>query len=308
MSAYGREMEWEREYSAQSLPSRGGSEMESRYTTEAGIFMSSFAATIFISGLVTFGVSLLSLLVSLTVMLQSCQNKNSGVVEMYRYTDNYDYCRSFALHAELNSLGAHSFPAICKDVDTVYIKEGLYRRDLNITVGIAEDFFSSIRPQKEGRDVVLMDADDLAIENLYTHRIHEDTLHNSSKGADYLKHIFSLKLYLKLQSEGWPLILFSRKHEKLHNATVEYLMSMGCRGWSSLIMRMEKEMQIDSQEFLSRRRISLQRTNLRIVAVISSQMDALRGPCLGDRIFKLPNPISRHSIEDRIESRIQKSK
>ncbi|KAG8366188.1 hypothetical protein BUALT_Bualt17G0050600 [Buddleja alternifolia] len=34
------------------------------------------------------------------------------------------------------------------------------------SVGIAEDFFSSIRPYKNGRDVVLMDVDDLALENL----------------------------------------------------------------------------------------------------------------------------------------------
>ncbi|KAI3470842.1 hypothetical protein Pfo_027505 [Paulownia fortunei] len=310
MSAYGHEME--REYSAQSLSSRGGSEMGSRYTTEGGIFMSSFAATVFISGLVTVGISLLSLLVALTVMLQSCERRNSGVLEMYRYKNSYDYCRNFALHAELNSLGADSLPAICKDVDTLYVKGGQYKRDLNITIGMAEDFFSSVRAQYDGRDIVLMDADDLASETLFTYklmyRIKEGPLHDSSRDADYLKHIFVRKLYLQLQSGGCPLILFSRKPEKLRNATVEYLISAGCRGWSSLIMRKENEMQTGFQEFLSRERIILQREGLRLIAVISSQMDALRGPCLGDRIFKLPSPMFRYSTEYHVESQIQKSK
>ncbi|KAI3458600.1 hypothetical protein Pfo_015263 [Paulownia fortunei] len=309
MSAYGHEVE--REFSAQSLLTRGGSEMGSRYTTEAGIYMSSFAATVFISGLVIVGISVLSLLVALAVMLNSCESRNSGVLEMYRNTHSYDYCRNFALHAELNSLGADLYPAICKDINIRYVKEGQYRRDLNITVGIAEDFFSSVRPQNDGRDVVLMDADDfLASEILYANQLkywmNNDALHDSSRHANYLRHIFAIKLYLKLQSDLWPLILLSRKPEKLRNTTVEYLISVGCHGWSSLIMRMDNEMKMDYQEFLSRQRIMLQREGFRIKAVISSQMDALRGPCLGDRIFKLPNPIFRYGMEDHDEYQIRK--
>ncbi|KAK6122082.1 hypothetical protein DH2020_044174 [Rehmannia glutinosa] len=213
---------------------------------------------------------------------------------------------NFALHAELNSLGPDSLPAICKDVDTQYIKEGQYRRDLNITVGMVEDFFSSFTPQYDGRGVVLMDADDLAYKLIY--RMDEGPLHDGSRGGDYLKHTFVRKLYLKLQSGGWPLILFSRKSEKLRNATVEYLTSAGCRDWSSLIMRNENEMQVDFHEFLSRQRVMLQRDGVQIIAVISSQMDALRGPCLGDRVFKLPSPMFRYSTENHVESQIQKSK
>ncbi|KAK4485294.1 hypothetical protein RD792_007928, partial [Penstemon davidsonii] len=243
MSTYGHDME--REYSTQSLPSRRASEMGSHYSTDAGIYMSSFAATVFLSGLVIVGVSLLSLLVALTVMLRTCQSGSSGGPEMFMSTNNYYdyeyYCRNFALHAELNSLGADSFPAICKDFITLYVKEGHYRRDLNITVGIVVDFFSSLKPQNDGRDVVLMDADDLLVSEILStnhliHRVDEDALHDSGKDEEYLKHIFVMKLYLNLQSGHWPLILVSRKPEKLRNATINYLTSMGCHGWSSLIM------------------------------------------------------------------------
>lgn len=134
--------------------------------------MSSFAATVFISGLVTVAISVLSLLVALTVMLHSCESRGSGVLEMYRNTDSCDYCRNFVLHAELNSLNTGQFPAICKDVNVKYVKEGQYKRDLNITVAIVEDFFSSIRPKTDGRDVVLMDADDfLTSETMYADKL-----------------------------------------------------------------------------------------------------------------------------------------
>lgn len=130
--------------------------------------MSSFVAIVFISGLVTVGISLLSLLVAFAVMLNSCERQNSGVPEMYRSTPGYDYCRNLALHAELNSLSEDLFPGICTDITAWYIKEGQYKNDLNITFTIAEKFFSSIRPQADGRDVVLMDADDfLTSETLY---------------------------------------------------------------------------------------------------------------------------------------------
>ncbi|XP_042013449.1 uncharacterized protein At2g39920-like isoform X1 [Salvia splendens] len=305
MSAYGHQME--QEYSTQSILAGEGSETGSRYTSEAGIYMSSFAATVFVSGLVTVGISLFSLLVALTVMLNSCERQNSGVLEMNRKTPSYDYCWNLALHAELNSLNEDIFPEICHDINAQYVKEGQYKKDLNIVFTIAEEFFSSIKPQGDGRDVVLMDADDfLSSETMYVNQfmywINKDVLHDSSRDAKYWRHFFALKLYLKLQAGQWPLILLSRKPQKLRNDTVEYLASVGCHGWSSLVMRKDNEMHIDYEEFLSRERSKLHQEGFRVKGVISSQMDSLRGPCLGDRIFKLPYPILGHGAKGHAEN------
>lgn len=133
--------------------------------------MSAFAATSFISGLLTVGISVFSLLVALIVMLNSCQSRGSGVLEMNKNTPGYDYCWNWALHVELNSLSGDLFPTICDDINTQYVKEGHYKKDLNIAVTIAEEFFSCIRPQGDGRDVVLMDADDfLTSEPVYVNQ------------------------------------------------------------------------------------------------------------------------------------------
>ncbi|KAA8534115.1 hypothetical protein F0562_031692 [Nyssa sinensis] len=272
-----------------------------------GIYITNFAATIFIAALVTVGVLLITLLIALTVMLQSCQNKNAGVIEMWKSSDDYSYCKIFALHAELNRLDADYFPAICKAVAIHYIKEGQYMRDLNTTMLVSENYFSIVRPLDDGLDIVLMDVDDLLPSNPH----HSDPLlprlkqygcNDCIEEAIYQKHKFILKLYLKLQSAGWPLILISRKPEKQRNSTIKYLIAAGYTGWSSLIMRLDDEMQMDSREYFSRRRTEMQNAGFRIRSVVSSQMDALSGPCLGKRIFKLPNPFY-YNIEDYIESR-----
>nr|GLL20913.1 uncharacterized protein At2g39920 [Ipomoea trifida] len=299
MSAYGHIME--REISAHSLSSRGNSEMGSRFTMETGIYMSSFAATVFISGLVTVGVSIMTLLITLTVMLQSCQNKNSGVIEGLRAsksTYNYHYCLAFAMHMELNNLDSDSFPEICKDAAIQYIKEGQYMNDLNVTVQLAENYFSTIEPLEDGKDVVLMDADDffpedLLYPNLSFHQSRENGCSDCTDDyAKNLKLVFVQKLYMNLQARGWQLVLLSRKPEKLRNATIEYLLSSECSGWSSLIMRKNHEMQTDTREYFSAQRAALQDAGFRIVAAISSRLDALTGPSPGKRVFKLPNPIS----------------
>ncbi|KAL3523938.1 hypothetical protein ACH5RR_016772 [Cinchona calisaya] len=294
MSAYGHQME--REYSAQSLLSRGSSERESSYTMETGIYMSSCAAIVFIAGLVVVGFSLMTLLIALSVMLQNCQRQNSGVVDVQKPAEDYDYCRILALHIELNHLGSDSFPSICKALAVQFIRDGQYIRELNITLSMVENYFSSIRPGEDGQDVVLMDVDDFfplehfAIDHLM-HRFNRKTCSDCHKDVKHLKQMHVHEIYTKLRGGGWPLILLSRKPERLRNTTVQYLVSVGCGGWSSLIMRADDELQMDSQEYFSRRRNIIQKQGFRTVAAISSQLDFLTGSGMGGLNFKLPNII-----------------
>ena len=60
-------------------------------------------------------------------------------------------------------------------------------------------------------------------------------------------------------------------------------------------------MQMNTHEYFSRQRGVIQKEGFRITAVISGHMDALTGPSLGKRIFKLPNPMY-YKFDDHIES------
>lgn len=135
--------------------------------------MTSFAATIFIAALVTVGVLLITLLIALTVMLQSCQSKSTGVVQLEKLNVEFDYCKVFILHAELNGLVVDEVPTVCKAYFTQYIKEGQYHRELQLTKQLAESYFSALVPNDDGLDVVLMDIDDIFSANF----LHQNKLY-----------------------------------------------------------------------------------------------------------------------------------
>lgn len=205
--------------------------------------------------------------------------------------DEYDYCKVFASHAELNRLGMDEFPTVCKAFAIQYIKGGQYHRHLQLTMQLAEQYFNTLMPNGNDLDVVLMDVDDIISANL----LHASNLlqyHDmQTEEWKHPMHFFGLKLHKALRNSGWSLILFTRLPEKQRNATTDGLLSAGYRGWSSLIMRSDDELQMESWEYISRRRVELHNQGFRIASVISSQMDALTGPCLGKQNFKLLNPI-----------------
>lgn len=303
MSAYAHEME--REYSAQTLSSGEASDMGSEFRMESVIYMSSCAATIFIGSLVIVGILLMTLLTALTVMLQSCQRREAGVIESFKKSDqhhhhhhhqHYDYCKMAALNADINSFEEYSLPEFCKDVAIKYIKEGYYMRELNNSVSLVENYFNGVTPDEDGNDVVLFDIDDLLPTNtlqsnplLYGYNRY--SCDDCVREAKHMKHVFLIDLYIKLKSGGWGLILLSRKPEKLRDATAEDLKSAGCGGWLKLIMRSNIEMKTDTRDYFLQEKKAIEAEGYRIRAVISSHMDMLVGAFIRTQNFKLPNPL-----------------
>lgn len=275
--------------SSQSLSSRRQSEMGSRYLVESGVFMSSLSATIFIVALLTIGVLMLTLLIALTVMLESCKRSGSGVFDDVKKSDHHDHCNLFIFHAELNNLAVSEIPIMCKLHTFQFIKER-YLRDLNTSLWIVEEYFSTLKPDKDGLDVILLDADDIlsstgnlsSISSLEWIKQFEDMNHQA--------RMLIVRLWVQLEASNWSFILFSRKPAKLYT-TWRTLIFSGHTGWSSLIMRSDDEIEMESWEYLSSRRLQLQKQQFRIAGLISSQLDAFRGSCLGKRNFKLPYPL-----------------
>ncbi|KAJ6832660.1 uncharacterized protein M6B38_124695 [Iris pallida] len=277
--------------SSHSLLSRRGSEMGSQYVIENGVYMSAFTATVFVTALVTIGILMLTLLVSLTMMLDSCQSRQSGVIKRSKTNVHYDYCKIYAFHAELNNLGVDEFPTICKQYALDYTKEGQFLRDVNLTTQIVENYFSNLKPDDDHLDVILMDADDLSLLDITDSNISSELSIKHVGDAKYLASSMVSRLCMKLQASGWSLVFFTRQHTSNRNATIESLISTGFDGQTSCIMRSKDKVQMESWEYLSGRRVQLHSEGFRIASVISSQMDAFRGPCLGKQNFKLANLI-----------------
>ncbi|XP_076906888.1 uncharacterized protein At2g39920-like [Bidens hawaiensis] len=296
MSAYGHEME--REYSA-SLSSGHESDMGSEFRLESVIYMSSFAATILVGVLVTIGILLMTVLITLVVMLQSCERRNSKAVEMLRSVNQfdlnvYDYCKTVSLHAELNinSAESYSLPEICKNVTVKYVKDDHYTRDLSTIVSFVDDYFKNVTPGVGGRDVVLMDIDDL-----YVHGLHDYGHDDVVKEAELMKHTLFVQIYTKLRSAGWPVVLISREPERQRGVVIDMLIAARCGGWSELIMRSDEEMKMDTREYFYKQKAIMQAEGYNIAAVISSHLDVLVGSFTRTQIFKLPNPFISLEVE-----------
>ncbi|MFS7958115.1 putative Acid phosphatase [Helianthus anomalus] len=277
---------------------------------ESVVYMSSCAATVFVGALVIVAIMLMTLLTSLSVMLQSCKSREAGVVEnnhhhyrhhhhlqqrqQHRY--DYDYCKMAALNAEISSFDAYTLPEFCKDAAVKYIKEGHYMRELNDSVSLVENYFHGVVPHDGGHDVVLMDIDDFLPANaLHTspmlYGYNRYGCDDCVREAKHMKHVFLIELYTKLESGGWPLILLSRKPEQLRDATVDDLKSSGCRGWLKMIMRSDEGMKTDTRDYFLKQKTAIEVEGYRIRAVISSHMDMLVGSFIKAQNFKLPNTL-----------------
>lgn len=98
-------------------------------------------------------------------MLQTCQIRNAGVVEIQKSDYDYNNCNILALHLELNNFEGGQIPVKCRVLTIQYIKEGQYARDLNFTMWVVENYFSNVSPLNDGLDVVLVDIDDILSSN-----------------------------------------------------------------------------------------------------------------------------------------------
>ncbi|XP_047337698.1 uncharacterized protein At2g39920 [Impatiens glandulifera] len=300
MSAYGHQLD--REFSSQSLSSRGPSETGSignsnsssssnSYVMEPGIYMSFLAATIFVGALATLGLLLVTLLVVLTVMLQSCDARSKGVIEIIsNSSDVSNYCSVFSLHAELNDLDFHQYPVVCRVIAVDYVKGGQYAKDLNVTIELIENYLGNMKSVDDD-GFVLMDIDSFLPSNSFHIYSMQEWFSDSLEKVKTHNRISILRLYEKLKAGRWQLVLLTRRHEKERNTTIEDLVSVGFGGWHSLSMRSEDESKMDNHEYFSRKKRLLLDEGFRVYATISSYMDTFAGLNLGGQKFKLPNPI-----------------
>ncbi|BAT85957.1 uncharacterized protein HKW66_Vig0055350 [Vigna angularis] len=269
-------------------------ETRSHYELESGFFMKSFTATIFVASLVTLGVLLITLVISLVIMLQSCQSKSAGVIELLNIKDYYSYCRLYSLHAALNNLEGYNLPTTCRNLGVQYIKGGQYARELDLTMSVIDDYFKNVKPLEDGLDVVLMDIDDIFpwnhSSNLF-HRFYNDSTSNCIKEANNVKLMFVLRLYMYLQTGGWSIILLSREPRTYRNVTINHLVSAGFRSWSALIMRAEDSDPTKGYEYFCGQRNVVRKKGFRIKSIISSHMDAVTVRETGERNFLLPDPL-----------------
>lgn len=209
-------------------------------------------------------------------------------------------CSSFFFNSQVNNAqGWKVIPEECEDLVARYMNNGQYAVDMEGVAVAVLDYLKDIIPGEDGKDVVIFDIDETALSNLPYYRKHR-------YGAEVFDHpLFSkwveegvapaipamLSLYKVLQAENWGIVFMTGRTESQRNITSQNLLDVGYSGWTTLLLRSPAEAHTSAVEYKTRKRLQLQHEGYRIWTSLGDQWSDLAGAAVGNRTFKLPNPM-----------------
>ncbi|KAL6146357.1 hypothetical protein ACLB2K_057038 [Fragaria x ananassa] len=211
------------------------------------------------------------------------------------------FCLSWRLAVEANNVrGWRTVPTQCFLYLQTYMTGGQYDRDVEFIVDEITSYVNGIIPSDDGKDAWILDVDDTCISNVYYYK-------GKRYGCDpYDPSAFKawamtggcpaipamLGLFIKLVNSGFKVILLTgRGEETLGQVTIENLHNQGFLGYERLILRTAAYKGQSAVEYKSAIRKKLVEEGYRIWGNIGDQWSDLHGDYVGNRTFKLPNPM-----------------
>lgn len=299
---------FENNVSTQSLLSGGGSEYGSRYgslfgshfslTDGSGVYVSSLAVTIIISALALVGIILVAVIITLAVILSSCEQQHLSAASL-QTPEGAQFCSSFQLNAELNNLQGWTIPFLCEHHVSEYIRGGQYLRDFDAAIDSARSYLKTLPKDGNERYTAVFDVDETALSSLPYYQEHHYGAGEilGPLGLAWMKEARApamdplLNLYRELIHANWSIIFISERQESDWNTTAHNLITAGYQGWEALILRSVDEAGLTVQAYKSSKRTELEKQGYKIRSVLGDQWSDIVGPAAGDRTFKLPNPM-----------------
>lgn len=149
--------------------SQYGSIFGSRFslTDGSGVFISSMALTIIVSAIAIVGIVLVTVIITLAVLLSSCENRSTVTLEKQGFLDS---CYSFRLNAELNNIQDWVVPSVCEDYISSYVHGGQYMKDVEISVDLARRYLKALTGKHDKRYAVVLDIDETALSNALNYK------------------------------------------------------------------------------------------------------------------------------------------
>ncbi|XP_059668162.1 acid phosphatase 1 isoform X2 [Cornus florida] len=211
------------------------------------------------------------------------------------------YCLSWRMAVEANNIRAwRTIPTQCLRHIETYMIGGQYDRDLNLIVDHIITYIDAILLSHDGLDAWILDVDDTCISNIFYYK-------GKRYGCDpYDPNGFKawalrggctaipavLELFNKLVESGFKVFLVTgRDDETLGQATLDNLHNQGFVGYERLILRTAAYKGLGAVVYKSEIRKQLEGEGYRIWGNVGDQWSDLQGDCIGNRTFKLPNPM-----------------
>ncbi|KAF8394798.1 hypothetical protein HHK36_018734 [Tetracentron sinense] len=238
---------------------------------------------------------------ALLIMLLAIFSKGTGTKSDGTISISSSHCLSWRLAVESNNVrGWRTVPTQCWHYIENYMLRGQYDRDLDLVLQQIFAYLNDIPLSNDGMDAWILDVDDTCISNLFYYngkRFGCDPYDPVGFKAWALRGGCPaipavLGLFTKLVETGFKVFLVTgRDDETLAQATRDNLHNQGFIGYERLILRTQAYKGQSAVLYKSEIRKQLEGEGYRIWGNVGDQWSDLLGDSLGNRTFKLPNPM-----------------
>ncbi|WVZ17381.1 hypothetical protein V8G54_010363 [Vigna mungo] len=248
-------------------------------------------------------VLMLLMLAAETEAMSSRRGNKRGKEESSRSGegDSMSFCLSWRLAVEANNVVAWpTVPQQCSQYVETYMMNGQYERDLDLIVEEILGYVNQTLLPPDPIDAWILDVDDTCLSNIFYYK-------SKNYGCDpYDPSAFRkwamtgrcpaissvLRLFSILVDRGFKVFLLTgRDEESLGEVTKNNLQNQGFVGYERLILRSAAYRGKSAVKYKSDVRKQLEEEGYRIWGNVGDQWSDIKGDYLGNRTFKLPNPM-----------------
>jgi acid phosphatase len=174
-----------------------------------------------------------------------------------------------------------------------------YARDSHMVANESIAYVSSLKLSGDGKDAWVFDVDETLLSNLPFFADHQyggegiddDAFIKWADLAEAPPLPTSRDLYVHLLELGFKIFLLTGRYDYERNATEKNLARAGYHSWEALLLRDPEDYEKSAMIYKSERRLKIEQDGFRIVGNSGDQWSDLTGYAVGDRTFKLPNPM-----------------
>lgn len=210
-------------------------------------------------------------------------------------------CLSWRLAVETyNMRNWKLVPESCENYIGHYMLGKQYREDCDAVADIAIAYAKNLTLAGDGKEIWIFDIDETALSNAPYYARSDVQFgaipYNDTKFNEWVAEGVApavpgvLRLYKTLLSLGVKPVFISGTKEVFRQVRISNLKNVGYRKWEKLILKGDND-KGSAVEYKSNKRTELVEAGYRIVGNIGDQWSDLLGTNVGDRTFKVPDPM-----------------
>ncbi|KAI3727286.1 hypothetical protein L1987_67099 [Smallanthus sonchifolius] len=244
------------------------------------------------------GFSLLILVATIATAVAFPINNQEYLVMPHGSPTGSGDCVTWRWAVETNNIKdfSNAIPDQCIDYIDSYMLGSQYRQDFKLVCDVAYEYAQGLNLTGDGKDLWVFDVDDTTLSCLpyfleqgsWELNVHSSYAQWTAKGGlPVIRE--ALDLYNKLIKLGFKIVFITGMHERDSESRIKNLKEVGFTEWEKLIFKGDEL--VHSAEFKSSKRKELEEAGYKIWGNIGDQWTDITGTNIGDRAFKLPNPV-----------------